>query len=570
MGNFYKDNKSIIFHLNNKKLAKVVSLKERDFKEQNDEYAPLNFEDALDNYDKILEIVGEISADIISKNAKSVDEEGPKLQNNKVSYAQGTNENLKFLRDAGLMGMTLPRKYNGLNFPTSVYSMAVEIISRADASLMNLFGLQDIAETIKEFANEDIKDEFLPPFAQGDVTGAMILTEPDAGSDLQAVKLKASEDENGVWRLNGVKRFITNGNADVSLVLARSEEGSSDGRGLSMFIYERDENVQIRRIENKMGIHGSPTCEMVFKNAPAILVGKRRYGLIRYVMALMNGARLGVSCQSIGLAEAAYRESYKYAKERIQFGKEIREFPAVYELLSNMKVKIEAARALLYETARFVDIYKEYEEIAKERALSVEEKKELKEYKKRADLFTPLLKGISSEYCNEIAYDAIQVHGGTGFMRDFPVERLYRDARITSIYEGTTQLQVVAALRGVSSGFYAEMIKEYREVKLSHEFDYLKKQLNEMELEYIDSVKFVMDQNDNEFLDFHGRRLVEMAGNLIMGYLMLESADRDSSGVYKSLAELFIKIGESENRGKALYIKRTDTKDLSLNKESAF
>ncbi|MBN1971750.1 MAG: acyl-CoA dehydrogenase family protein [Candidatus Delongbacteria bacterium] len=566
--NFYNDNKSLRFHLSNPMMEKIVGLREDNYKYANaesvpsfDEYAPQNLEDALDSYDKVLEIAGEICGEIIAPNAESVDAEGPELKDNRVHYAKGTVQNLKALADANLMGMTLPRKYGGLNFPTTVYSMAVEMISRADASLMNLFGLQDIGETVKEFADEEIRKEYLPRFASGEATGAMILTEPDAGSDLQAVDLKAHFDEkSGKWLLNGVKRFITNGNAELSLVLARSEEGTKDGRGLSMFLYERDDTVQIRRIEDKMGIHGSPTCEMVFKNSPCIIIGKRRMGLIKYVMSLMNGARLGIGAQSIGISEAAYREAYKYALEREQFGKTINKFPAVYEMLTNMRVKIEASRTLLYETSRFVDVYKSLEAKSEETTLTPEEKKELKAYQKRADFYTPLLKGISSEYCNQITYDAIQVHGGTGFMKDFPVERLYRDARITSIYEGTTQLQVVAAIRGVGSGFYLEMMKEYDKVNVKPEFDYQKGMLRKMTHEYEKSVKFVQDKNDTEYFDFHARRLVEMAGNIIMGYLLLQDADRDT--YFKPIVELFVKRGNAENEDKMNYIHNSDPADL--------
>ena len=509
---------------------------------------------------------GEICGDIIAPNAESVDEEGPTLVNNRVHYAKGTVENIEALKKGGLTGMTLPREYGGLNFPATVYNAAIEMVARADASLMNIFGLQDIGETIKEFGTDEQLKEFLPGFASGEYDGAMILTEPDAGSDLQAVDLKAHfDEERQSWRLNGVKRFITNGNAKVSLVLARSEEGSKGGRGLSMFIYVRDETVNIRRIENKMGIHGSPTCEMVFKDAPCLLVGKRRFGLIKYVMALMNSARLGVSAQAIGISEAAYREALKYAKDRAQFGKIINKFPAVYELLTNMKARTEAGRTLLYETARFVDMFKEYDEISKERKLDADEKAEMKKYQKRADFFTPLLKGLTSEYSNSITYDAIQIHGGTGFMKDFPVERLYRDARITSIYEGTTQLQVVAAIRGVTSGLYGEMMDEYHAEELSSDFDELKNTLKSMTEQYKESVAFVVSKGkeESEYLDFHARRLVEMAGNIIIGYLLLSDANRDETGEFTTLAKVFIKNGKSDNSGKIDYINDFDIEELS-------
>ncbi len=570
MANFYTDNNNLVFHLSNPKMKDIVVLKEDDFKnEENSEIAPVDFEDAMDNYKQILEIVGEVTGDIIAPNAESVDKEGPSLIDNRVHYAKGTDENMDVLKKAGLLGMTLPRRYGGINFPTTVYCMAVEMISRADASLMNLFGLQDIGETIKEYATEDIMKEYLPRFASGESTGAMILTEPDAGSDLQAVNMKATLDKDGVWRLNGVKRFITNGNAELSLILARSEEDTTDGRGLSMFLYDRDKTVTVRRIEDKMGIHGSPTCELVYNNSPAILIGKRKFGLIKYVMALMNGARIGVACQSVGIAEAAYREAFKYAEERVQFGKKINRFPGVYEMLTNMKLKIDASRTLLYETARFIDVYKEYEEIAKKRPLTPTEKKEMKKNRKRAEVLTPLLKGISSEYCNEIVYDAVQIHGGTGFMRDFPVERLYRDARITSIYEGTTQLQVIAAAKGISGGIYKELIKEYQSVEIKPELEFLSKILNTMTEEYYSTIKMVDDADDVEFTNFHSRRLVEMAANILMGYLLTFDADRETEYWFKSLAELFLKKAQSENRERFSYIRKSQIKDMSLYKKFA-
>ncbi len=577
MTNFYRDNSDLKFHLGHPFMKRVVELKERFYKiseKENhgkddiepDEYKPCHFEDAIDSYDQVLEITGEIAGEIIAPNAESVDVEGASLENNRVHYARGTVENLNALKQARLMGVTQPRKYGGLNFPVTVYSMMIEMVSRGDASLMNIFGLQDIGETVKEFADEDIKAKYIPRFASGEATGAMILTEPDAGSDLQAVQLKAHFDEkSGCWRLNGVKRFITNGNAELSLVLARTEEGTKDGRGLSMLLYERDDTVQIRRIEDKMGIHGSPTCEMVFKNSPAILIGKRKFGLIKYVMSLMNGARLGVSGQAIGLAEAAYREALKYAQERAQFGKIINQFPPVYEILTDMKVKIAALRTLYYETARFVDIYKALEETGHERELTPEEKNEMKKYKRRADFFTPLIKGLSSESCNRITYDAVQIHGGTGFTKDFPVERMYRDARITSIYEGTTQLQVIAAIKGVTSGLFAEMMEEYASQKISYDLEFLRKELDAMKRNYVKTIEVVEKYEDQEYLDFQARRLVEMAGNIIMGHLLVLDANRDAK--FKPDAEVFIKKARSENTGLALTIREIAPDFLNTYKE---
>jgi 3-(methylthio)propanoyl-CoA dehydrogenase len=563
MANFYNDNKDLKFHLDHPMMKKIVQLKERGFSEKDSyDYAFFDYEDAMDSYDKVLEIVGDICGNIIDPNAESVDAEGPELIDNEVKYARGTRENHDALTRAGLIGMSLPREYGGLNFPMVPYVMAAELVSRADAGFANIWGLQDCAETLHEFGSEEIKNEFLPRFNNG-ATAAMDLTEPDAGSDLQAVQLKATWDENrGTWLLNGVKRFITNGDADISLVLARSEEGTTDGRGLSLFVYDRKEKAMtIRRIENKLGIKGSPTCELVFRNAPAKLVGSRKFGLIKYVMSLMNSARLGVAAQSVGISEAAYREALKYAAERSQFGRPVIFFPAIYEMLKVMEVKIKAQRSLLYETARFVDIYKNYNSLSEERKLEPAERDEQKKYQRLADVFTPLLKLIASEYSNQIAYDALQVHGGAGFMKDFPVERLYRDARITSIYEGTSQLQVVAAIRGVTSGTYLNFIREsYEKEILTPELEYLKPPLVSMTDEYENSVKQVAGMGDGEYMDFHARRLVEMAGNIIMGYLLLKDAKRDDA--YLKVAGVFMNIARAQNRERSTYIAEFDFKEL--------
>lgn len=545
MANFYTDNPNLKSHLQHPLMKKIVELKERNFADADKyDYAPLDFEDAMDSYDKVLEVVGEICGDVIAENAESVDHEGPRVENNRVIYAEGTKKNLEACRKAGLMGMAMPRRLGGLNFPITPYIMAADIVSRADAGFENLWGLQDCAETIYEFADEDQKKRYIPRVCEGE-TMSMDLTEPDAGSDLQSVMLKASQKEDGSWVLNGVKRFITNGDSDIHLVLARSEEGTHDGRGLSMFIYDkRNGGVNVRRIENKMGIKGSPTCELVYKDAPAELCGSRKLGLIKYVMALMNGARLGIAAQSVGLSEAAYREALDYAKDRKQFGKAIIEFPAVAEILSVMKAKLDASRALLYACARFVDIYKIYDDIAKERPLTKEEKLEAKAYSKLADAFTPLAKGMGSEFCNQNTYDCIQIHGGSGFMKDYRCERLYRDARITSIYEGTTQLQVVAAIRHVTTGTYLNFIKESLQGEVAEKYAACKTMLEEMAAQYETAVAAVLEAKDQAYTDFMARRLVEMAGHTIMGCLLLDEASR-SEAFDKSL-EVYVNYGKAE------------------------
>lgn len=528
--NYYNDNPALKFQLSHPLMKKIVALKEQNFVEKDQyDFAPRDFEDAIDNYERVLEIIGEISAEIIAPNAESVDHEGPQVINNRVKYARGTQENHEALAQAGLYGMSLPRQYGGLNFSMIPYIMGGEIVSRADAGFANIWGLQDCAETIAEFADESIKAEFLPRVCMGE-TCSMDLTEPDAGSDLQAVQLKATYNEHdGVWYLNGVKRFITNGDAQIKLVLARSEEGSADGRGLSYFVADNnfDHTMKVRRIENKLGIKGSPTCELVFTNTPAKLVGTRRMGLIKYVMSLMNGARLGVGAQSVGVSQAAYDEAIAYARERKQFGKAIIEFPAVYEMISIIKSKLDATRALLYETTRFVDVYKAYEAIETTRKLTPEERADYKEFQKLADGFTPILKMFSSEYANQNAYDSIQVHGGSGFMKDYACERIYRDARILTIYEGTSQLQTVAAIRHVTTGNYLKQIRHYEVQQINPEFHSLRKKLITMTTLLENSTNRVTESKNPEYIDFQSRRLVEMAGHIIMSYLLIIDASRD-------------------------------------------
>jgi alkylation response protein AidB-like acyl-CoA dehydrogenase len=547
MPNFYTDNPTIKHHLHHPLMKRIVELKERNFRDKDKyDYAPQDYDDAMDNYEKVLEIVGEICGEIIAKNAEGVDHEGIILSNSRVTYAKGTQENLDAVRKAELMGILMPRRFGGLNFPVVPYVMAADIVSQADAGFENLWGLQDCAETLYEFGNEDQHQRYIPRVCKGE-TMSMDLTEPDAGSDLQSVMLKATFDEKeNCWRLNGVKRFITNGDSDIHLVLARSEEGTRDGRGLSMFIYDkRNGGVDVRRTENKMGIKGSPTCELVYRNAKAELCGERRLGLIKYVMALMNGARLGITAQAVGIGEAAYLEGYKYACERQQFGKAIIHFPAVYEMVAMMRARTDASRALLYETARFVDIYKALDDISRERKLTSEERAEQKKYSKLADAYTPVGKAMATEFGNQNAYDAIQIHGGSGFMKDYPCERLYRDVRITNIYEGTTQLQIVAAIRHVTTGTYLTQIREYEGIEYKPELTDLKNRLIKMTDIYEKLVAEITNKKDGEYLDFMARRLVETAGHCIMGYLLLQDTNKDFD-LFRKSAEVYVYYAEAE------------------------
>ena len=562
MANYYTDHPEIEFHLNHPLMKRVVDLKERNYVEKDQfEDAPVNYEDAIENYKRLLDITGDVAANIIEPNSEDVDLEGPHLENGRMIYASKTFENLDATRKAGLWGLSMPRRYGGLNLPNAIFSMASEIIAAADAGFQNIWSLQSCIDTLYEFGSEEQRQKYIPRICAGE-TMSMDLTEPDAGSDLQRVMLKATQDEDGTWRLNGVKRFITNGDSDIHLVLARSEEGTKDGRGLSMFIYDkRDGGVTVRHIEHKLGIHGSPTCELVYKNAKAELCGNTRLGLIKYVMALMNGARLGIAAQSVGVEQEAYNEGLAYAKERAQFGEKIINFPGVYDMLSRMKAKLDAGRSLLYCCARYVDIYKALEDIARDTKLTPEERQEMKKYTRLADAFTPLAKGMNSEYANQNAYDAISIHGGSGFIMEYKCQRLFRDARIFSIYEGTTQLQVVAAIRYITNGTYLSIIKEMLENEVSDDLKSLKERVAKLVELYEAAINKVKEANDQAVHDFLARRLYNMTGDIVMSLLILDDATKAPEMFQKS-ANVYVRMAEEEVLGHSAYIQNFKAEDL--------
>nr|WP_301848587.1 acyl-CoA dehydrogenase family protein [uncultured Prevotella sp.] len=562
MANYYTDHPEIEFHLNHPLMKRVVDLKERNYVEKDQfEDAPVNYEDAIENYKRLLDITGDVAANIIEPNSEDVDLEGPHLENGRMIYASKTFENLDATRKAGLWGLSMPRRYGGLNLPNAIFSMASEIIAAADAGFQNIWSLQSCIDTLYEFGSEEQRQKYIPRICAGE-TMSMDLTEPDAGSDLQRVMLKATQDEDGTWRLNGVKRFITNGDSDIHLVLARSEEGTKDGRGLSMFIYDkRDGGVTVRHIEHKLGIHGSPTCELVYKNAKAELCGNTRLGLIKYVMALMNGARLGIAAQSVGVEQEAYNEGLAYAKERAQFGEKIINFPAVYDMLSRMKAKLDAGRSLLYCCARYVDIYKALEDIARDSKLTPEERQEMKKYTRLADAFTPLAKGMNSEYANQNAYDAISIHGGSGFIMEYKCQRLFRDARIFSIYEGTTQLQVVAAIRYITNGTYLNIIKEMLESEVSDDLKALKARVAKLVDLYEAAINKVKEANNQAVHDFLARRLYNMTGDIVMSLLILDDATK-SPELFAKSANVYVRMAEEEVLGHSAYIQNFQAEDL--------
>lgn len=556
------DAKKLQYYLDSPLMKRIVELKERDFADKDKfDYAPVSYDDAIENYKRIVEITDEVAKNIIEPNSESVDLEGPHLENNRMIYASKTYENLDATRKAGLWGITMPRRFGGLNLPMTVFSMLSELVSAADSGFQNVWSLQSCIDTLYEFGTPEQQAKYIPRICAGE-TMSMDLTEPDAGSDLQHVMLKATQDADGTWRLNGVKRFITNGDSDIHLVLARSEEGTRDGRGLSMFIYDkRDGGVDVRHIENKLGIHGSPTCELVYKNAKAELCGDRRLGLIKYVMSLMNGARLGIAAQSVGLEQEAYDQAVSYARDRKQFGEAIINFPAVYDMLSRMKAKLDASRAILYQTSRYVDIYKALEDISRERKLTGDERKEMKKYSRLADAFTPLGKGMTSEFANQSAYDCVSVHGGSGFIMEYKAQRLLRDARIFSIYEGTTQLQVVAAIRYITNGTYLNIMKEMLAEEVSEAVKPLLDRIAKCVDLYAEAVDKVKADNDQAEHDFLGRRLYNMTGDIILSLLLLKDATKDPEEFEKS-ANVFVRMAEEECVGSHAYVMNFKADDL--------
>lgn len=562
MANYYTDHPEIEFHLDHPLMKRIVELKEKGYADK-DQFAdaPVCYEDAIENYKRVLDITGDVAANIIEPNSESVDLEGPHLVDGRMVYASKTVENIDATCKAGLWGVSMPRKYGGLNLPNVVFSMLSEVIAAADAGFQNIWSLQSCIDTLYEFGSEEQREKYIPRVCEG-ASMSMDLTEPDAGSDLQRVMLKATQDEDGTWRLNGVKRFITNGDSDIHLVLARSEEGTHDGRGLSMFIYDKQSGgVTVRHIEHKLGIHGSPTCELVFKNAKAELCGSTRMGLIKYVMALMNGARLGIAAQSVGVEQESYNEGLSYAKERMQFGKKIISFPAVYDMLSRMKAKLDAGRSLLYQTARYVDLYKALEDIGRDRKLTPEERQELKKWNRLADAFTPLAKGTNSEWANQNAYDAISIHGGSGFIMEYKSQRLFRDARIFSIYEGTTQLQVVAAIRYITNGTYLNIMKEMLQGEVSESLKPLQERVAKLVATYeacLDKVKAGANQDEHDFL---GRRLYDMTADIVASLLILDDATR-APELFEKSANVFVRMAEEEVMGKAAYIQAFHADDL--------
>lgn len=434
-----------------------------EYKKTSDErlaMAPSSTEEAVEYYRTILEALGEMMGKEVAPRSAEMDRIGLKYENGKVTYPEAQDYCFDELRKAGLMPFAFSRRYGGLSMPVTAQSMALEIAARADASFSLAYGNANVAEIVARYGSEEMIDEWIPKWAAGDISCAMALTEPNYGSDLPNVQTRAVKDEKGTWRITGAKRFITHASGYhkapcVILTLARTGSPTSGARGLSFFLVE-SKHVEIAGIERKMGLHCSPTCEVVYDNAPAHLIGEEGLGLLRYSMGMMNSARLVIAAQSLGIAESARFEARKYAHERIQFGKPIEEIPAVRKMLDRMDAESAGMRALLLEASRTIDMYMwRKEHLTKHEGLPEKQAKkdeQVRKWEKLADLFTPLSKYYISEMCVSIAYDAVQIHGGAGFTEDYDVSRIYRDSRITTIYEGTTQLQIVAAIGGVTAG----------------------------------------------------------------------------------------------------------------------
>jgi alkylation response protein AidB-like acyl-CoA dehydrogenase len=561
-GNFFTDNSDLQYHLDRLDLAEVVDILEDGYHYQR-EYpgAPRTYDDAKDNYRLLLTVLGDICANQIALRAAEADEEGVRLEDGRVIYSQAIQDGLEQLRQAELMGAMLPWEYGGLNLPETVLQMMIEIVSRADPALMSIFGLQEISATIAEYGDEQMKARILPRFARGEVTGAMVLTEPDAGSDLGSVQTRATWDEEaGVWRLDGVKRFITNGCADVLLVLARSEEGSTDARGLSLFEVESDGTVRIRRLENKLGLHASPTCEMQFNSTPARLLGKRRYGLVRYTWALMNGARIAVAAQAVGIAEAAYREAYRYAQKRVQFGQSIDSIPAVFRMLLSMRGEIETTRALVYEAGRWVDLKKAYERLKERGKLDPAGRERLKKADRLAAVLTPLVKYHATEMGNRVCYQAMQIHGGTGYMREFNVERHFRDIRVTNIYEGTSQLQIAAATSGLLGHALDDLLDDWAGQDYGLEMGGLKTQMAEATALFNRSIDHMKEQEDRVMIDYYAADLADLAVYVLTGWLALR--DGRSAERKRELARVYVGETLPKVRGRVAMVQAANPAPL--------
>ncbi|OGJ91379.1 MAG: hypothetical protein A2268_07945 [Candidatus Raymondbacteria bacterium RifOxyA12_full_50_37] len=573
--NFYTDNPDIEYNLERLNLCKIADLLEGDYAEsQKYDYAPANADDARENYLNVCKIAGELCGGPVLERARQIDEEGNECKDGDVIYHPLVKKNIEDFAKAQLLGLSLPRRYGGVNMPQVVKVAILEMVSRVDAALMNLVGLQDIAETVNEFGSEEQKQTYVTPLAMGTHTAAMVLTEPDSGSDLQSVRLVATPpadgNDRGVWTVKGVKRFITNGCGNVLLILARSEENTKDGRGLSMFVCFRDKSVRIRRIENKLGIHGSPTCEMTFDNTPCYLVGKRKLGLIRYVMALMNGARIGIAAQALGIGEAAYRDAREYAESRVQFGKPISQFPAVYEMLTNMKIAVEAGRTLLYETAKVVDLFKVNERRADEMRAqgqqpSAEMLADVRYYDRLAAVLTPFSKFFNTEMANQNAYLGIQIMGGSGFMKDYNMERYYRDARITNIYEGTTQLQVVAAIGGLMAGSLNKIFDDFSAKQFDDKFEGQANKVKEIISQLYKAIEHVKAQKNQHYTDYVARKLVEMGMNIYISILFLDCAQTNARKA--TIAEIWINDVELKAKGHFEFIMSDRNQVINMHKD---
>ncbi len=511
--------------------------------------APGSIKEALEFYRSVLEAGGDIAGKNIAPFVKNMDLEGLKYKDGKVTFPSSMLDAVNKVKEAGILPYSIGRKHGGLGLPCSIQTMLMEIFSRADGSLAIAIGCMNLAETIERFGSPEMIKTYVPQMVVGELCGAMALTEPNYGSDLPNLQTKAIKGEDGVWRITGAKRFITHGcglgdKPSIILTLARTGSPTSGARGLSFFLV-KGQDVHIAGIEKKMGLHCSPTCEVVYEDSPGVLIGEEGYGLVKYSMAMMNGARLSIAGQAMGIGVAAYYEAKKYASEREQFGKKIQKIPAVKKMLDWMDREIIAMRSILQEASRSIDLYHWKSERLKEEGVDEKEIKKdenIRKWEKLANLFTPISKYYITEQANKIAYDSLQIHGGAGYTYDYDISRIYRDIRITNIYEGTTQLQIVAAIGSVVTGLGAKgILRQYLDEEMENFSPSALLRENREKLET--SHLLYLSLENAESKDELAFELVESATRVIIGLLLERSVGRltgDARETRASLAKAYV------------------------------
>ncbi|MBX7057085.1 MAG: acyl-CoA dehydrogenase family protein [Leptospirales bacterium] len=466
-GNYFEDNPDLRFNLQRcLDWDRIVARRERSFRDakryqqEGDErfaLAPADLAQAQSFYFESLQLAGEFAGKRVAPCARSMEQHGLKLKNGSVQFPPDYARLYQEAADSGFLSFPLPREWGGLNFPLPVSMALKEMLTRADNSFEISVAVSFLADVLRRFGPEDLKQLYIPQIVSGQLSAAMALTEPDYGSDLAHVRTRAELQADGSYRISGAKRFITHGCGvgDRPAILFTLARTSGDGaRGLSFFLVH-GKDVEVSRIEHKLGLVCSPTCEIVYDNAPAVLIGREGEGLIKYVMSMLNGGRMGVAVESVGISQAALSEARKYASERKQFGAAIETHPAVARMLDEMDARLQANRALVFQAAQYVELYEQRcEELieAGHGDREIRRDEEASRLDRISHLWTSLAKLECSEGANRIAYDAMQIHGGVGFTEEFDIARIFRDARISTIYEGTSQIHINAALAAFTSG----------------------------------------------------------------------------------------------------------------------